>query len=238
MHTIEQQPLVGVVGLGNLGEQLVEQIHKAGMAVLAFDSDPMPMQTFGDDPRRRVARTLAEVLHTCNAVHWAVPSRAVVDIAELPVGRLVLLHDSVMAESERAIAGRSDRHRFAIVHWLMNEANSVAVAAGPSQAAAANHFMDIDLQPFSTGVEEHDALRSVGQGMLGLLIEHCLPLLEQAKSGNLAPSEQRLLAFLLAQQREWTGTTLDAVQCNPALVEVANQMKEMMAGFSQELQQI
>jgi hypothetical protein len=65
-----------------------------------------------------------------------------------------------------------------------------------------------------------------------------LPLLEQAKSGNLAPSEQRLLAFLLAQQREWAGTTLGAVQCNPAIVEVANQMKEMMPGFSQELQQI
>lgn len=236
---------VGVIGLGDLGKKLAAQVLAAGQEVRAFDPvesnrdsalftravDPTLDVTRFDDAPFHVAE-VGEILKTCKLVHWAVPSRQLVQLPDVPADCTVILHDSVMANSAVALAQRPDAAQIVVAHCLMNEAGRVLVATEfGDHAEATRHFEDIGLSPRPTSVKAHDTLMTRTQGIFALLIE--LGLKEELDkafaAGNLTPSALELRAALTHREARWTQQTLDSILGNPELAPFVDELARVVA---------
>lgn len=212
---------IGIIGLGDLGGQLAELIAAGGYDVWAYDTDPSKSSTH---PNVHIADSMQDVFTECRLVHWAVPSR-LLDILDIdPAGAQVVLHDSVMHNSQVAIAERADAERFALTHYLVNEAKRVFVAEGYGASDDVfDHFQSVGLSAKLTSPEAHDSLMAHSQGILATLI--ALGVREEldaaAADGDLTPSGGELHAVLMNRELRWTPNTLASILENAALKDIA-----------------
>lgn len=210
---------IGILGLGDLGSQLAVQIKSSGFEVIAFDSDKTKSAT-----GIRIAENEKEVLESCSIVHWAIPSKSLDSLRGDPQDVTVVLHDSVMNNSQQALSKRSDSARFVIAHCLMNEAKRVFIAFdGSHSTAIMQHFETIGLNPKLISVKDHDVLMAHSQGILASLIELGLrsELDRASLRGDLTPSADELHRVLMNRELNWTPNTLESILANPALRQIA-----------------
>ncbi len=210
---------IGVVGAtGNLGEQLTARLRQHGLDVITCT------KTQKNSP------TVNDLLNQCEIVHICAPVQALEGAGQ---GRAIaVLHDSVMATSKEA----SERYlngSAAIVHMLMNEANTVVAAAdAPHHQEITAHLLAIGLKPHAMTIAEHDSLMARSQAPLALLCKTLLPFLyEQDKEGLLTPSGQLLATTLQARELAWTDETVRSILQNPQLPRL---IKDMQAALTQQ----
>lgn len=197
--------LVGVIGMGDLGVQLAEQIRKSGREVVAFDTN-------GQHSSKDV------VLENCSVIHWTAPAKSL-ELDELR-DKLVILHDSSMTNSWLAITSRDDIDNFAIVHCLMNDAKRVFIADSMQKASRAfEHFKSIGMSPKLASIQEHEFIIARSQGVLASLIATGLKdqLDAIAANDDLTPSGQELHQLLINREANWTRNSLDSILSNPVL---------------------
>lgn len=229
---------IGIIGLGDLGKRLATQVASSGLDVIAFDKHSIelldaelaidPMLNVGHTERDKVeiASTLDEVVRQSPLIHWAVQSSFLHELPSvLPDDTIVILHDSVMNNSEVAISERSDASKFCIVHCLVNNRRRVFIA-GDNQRAI-EHFRAIGLEPKITTVREHDRLLAHSQGLLATLVDIGVRSeLERAfAEGDLTPSGEELHALLEHRELNWTASTLSSILKNPELRELKSKIR-------------
>lgn len=207
---------IGILGLGDLGSQLARQITHAGFDVVAFDTNKKTVE----DPKVHIARSGAEVLENCRVVHYAIPSKSLKDLSGNLENETVVLHDSVMSNSQLALSERNDSSHFAIVHCLMNDAKRVFIASDAQNSEAMmRHFESIGWNPKLNTIRSHDALMARSQGILASLVGLGLrDKLDQAsQNGDLTPSADELHRVLMNRELKWTPSTLESILANPEL---------------------
>lgn len=211
---------IGIIGLGDLGSQLAELIAAGGYDVWAYDTDPTKSSAH---PNVHIADSMQDIFAECSLVHWAVPSR-LLDILDVELtGAQVVLHDSVMHNSQVAIAERADASRFALAHYLVNDAKRVFVAEGYGASGDVfDHFQSVGLSPKLTSPDAHDSLMAHSQGILATLISLGVreELDEAAAGGDLTPSGAELHAVLMNRELRWTPNTLASILANPQLEDI------------------
>ena len=225
---------IGVAGLGDLGVPLVAQIFSSGESVDVVDRgvcardvcwssavDPaVSIEGVNVHGGVRQLDNLEVLVKDSDVVHWAIPSSSL-DGLPLPnkEDQMVVLHDSVMQNSEDAIRMRPDTSRFVIAHCLMNTERTVVVSpehGDPERAMM--HFKEIGLRAVSMSVDEHDLHMAETQGRYALLIvEDLLNLRRQNMEGLLTPSSKELLAALEHRKGQWSDATLRSILANPHL---------------------
>ncbi len=221
---------IGIIGLGDLGKRLAMQLVGSGLDVVAFDKRPIEVTELelaidpnliveqADKDNVEIVGTAGEVLEQSSIVHWAVQSLLLHELPnELPEDTLVILHDSVMNNSEVAVSDRGDTSKFCIVHCLVNSSLRVFIAGDHQRAMG--HFRAIGLKPKTTTAREHDRLIAHSQGLLATLIDMGVRSeLEKAfADGDLTPSGEELHALLKHRELNWTASTLSSILANPAL---------------------
>lgn len=229
--------VIGIVGLGDLGKRLAAQLASHGFEVVAVEHSPisslelelavdpnLPVDKHAGSKVELVAN-IDDVIQKSRIIHWALPSSLLSELSsELPGDRLVILHDSVMHNSEVALQARNDADQFSIVHCLVNDAKRVVVANDDHRAFA--HFQDIGLAPQTMTPIDHDRLLAHSQGILASLVNMGVKAeLEQAAAdGDLTPSGEELYALLKHREIRWTASTMHSILQNPALKELMIKM--------------
>lgn len=231
---------IGIIGLSDLGKRLAVQIASSGFSVVAFDKLPIKLSEFkfGIDPALKVDRNNNEEIEIANdaktvlakskIVHWAIPSSSLPKLPDdLREDTIVILHDSVMNNSETAISSRKDVHNFQIAHCLMNNQKRVFIADDSS--IVFNHFRDIGLEPKRITPRAHDQLLAVSQGILAALLDFGIKseLELAATKGDLTPSGEEFYALLRHRGLNWTPNTLSSILKNPALREVMKRIEKI-----------
>jgi prephenate dehydrogenase len=215
---------IGIIGLGDLGSQLASRITNAGFPVIAFDIDNT--NGFICKGLRR-ASSQKEVLEASSIIHWAVPSRMISELEEVVPVKRIILHDSVMHNSVKAIALRADRHVFSIVHCLMNDTDRVFIdKENLDTPHMTQHFIALGLSPKLTTVSEHDRLMARSQGILASLITLGIKgeLDIASHNGDLTPSASELLAVLTNRAANWTPQTVESILSNPELKQLTDEI--------------
>lgn len=208
MHTI------GIIGsLGDLGSQLSRRAKRHGFRVVEFDiTDP---HTSFDDI------TAADIIHIC----------APLDALKLPpLSGLIILHDSVMNTSSEYNKSAL-RAQAAVVHLLMNRADTAIVAHDESHAnEAVAHLTTLGFTPRTMMVSEHDHIMAISQAPLALLCELLLPkLFELDEQHLLTPSGETLAHTLHSRTLVWTPTTRRAILRNPQLPAVIQKLDDVIS---------
>lgn len=217
---------VGVIGYGDLGQQLVAQLMATGHDVIVYD----PF-IFIDARGFSVCDGYLDVLRQCQIVHWAVPSSALSDLPDVPKACTVVLHDSVMALSHRALSSRSDRAQFGIAHCLMNEQGRVLVCNELTNAGAVSaHFKATGLSPKFITVHHHDELMARTQGVFALMLKLGIRQALDAGyvAGNLTPSAIELRQAVINREANWTKQTLNSILANPELKPFVMHMADLL----------
>jgi prephenate dehydrogenase len=229
---------IGIIGLGDLGKRLATQVASSGLDVIAFDKrsiellgaelaiDPMLNVEQTDWNKIKIVGSPDEVIRRSPVIHWAVQSSLLHELpSELPDDTLVILHDSVMSNSEIAVAERDDASKFCIVHCLVNSRRRVFIAGDNKRAI--EHFRAIGLEPKVTTVREHDKLLAHSQGLLATLVEMGVRSeLERAFfDGDLTPSGEELHALLEHRELNWTASTLRSILKNPELRDLKSKIR-------------
>lgn len=257
---IEQMP-VGVIGLGSLGSKLMTQIAASGQKVVGFDRGlsspgvdwgetwrPMLIQTvdrrkvkFGESKQVRFdSGGMSAILERCGIVHFALPSLSLPQLPEVPAGRLVVLHDSVMSTSRAELAvrkasGFNDFGSFVIAHCKMNVHGRVAVSTEfGDHTVATQHFESIGLSPKDCIVTDEDRRMARTQGLLALMIRSGIAgeLNELFESGDLTPSAERLRVPVNDQEAIWTDPTVDSIMGNPQMQLMLEEWQGMLLNQS------
>lgn len=243
--TFETEP-VGVIGFGNLGSKLTERIVANGREAVVFDPEidshaDRVLEVFkviedGDKSRDIGAISIAdsriEVLREVRFVHVAAPLEALNELPKLSPDNLGVLHDSTMTSSIRARQARVDGHKFAVVHCLMNETNTAAIAEGmgPHKAVAA-HMAKLGHTVRRIDPELHDmSIGAEGQALLSLLVRAGIldSLTELHEHNLLTPSAQELLRVIEHRNNRWTEATLDSLAMNPFLRSVLQRLMDLL----------
>jgi hypothetical protein len=210
------QQTIGIIGAsGDLGSQLLARMTERGVAVMPYSRK--------DGPER-----LVELAVACHIIHVCAPVEA---IEHLPAtSAIVVLHDSVMSTSRRASHAKLNDEA-AIVHMLMNEADTVVIAQDtPHHDMAEQHFTNLGYTTKSMTIDDHDYLMARSQAPFALLCATLLPFLyEQADQGLLTPSGQLLADTLRARELAWTDATIHSILQNPQLSELMNDMRLTLA---------
>lgn len=229
---------IGIIGLGDLGKRLATQVASSGLDVTAFDKrstklsgtelaiDPMLNVGHAERDKVEIASSLDEVIRFSPLIHWAVQSSLLHELpSELPDDTIVILHDSVMNNSEVAISERNDASKFCIVHCLVNSRRRVLIA-GDNQRAV-EHFRTTGLEPRTTTIREHDRLLAHSQGLLATLVDMDVRSdLERAfADGDLTPSGEELRALLEHRELNWTASTLSSILKNPELRDLKSKIR-------------
>lgn len=227
MEKLAQQP-IGVLGLGDLGSRLAVQLLLQNNEVLASDPntcsphlngaiDPELEASTIDQSRLSVTDT-QNVLRSCRIVHWAVSSAQLCMLPPVPPTCIVVLHDSVMANSVGAIKQRQEKgRRFVVAHCLMNASKRVFVSTEFGNFTAINHHMrDIGLAPKNISAREHDGIMARTQGLLAFLLESGVKeeLDRRFMAGDLVPSATELRTALINREVNWTSQTLQSILSN------------------------
>jgi len=225
---------IGVVGLGDLGGQIVRQNVWCGVDVVGYDKKCSGTPVNGDglsgiDPHLRgavgdnlgslsMSSSVTKVIELTDMTHWAVPSTeldSVPDISESD--KTIVLHDSVMSNSKHATRDRRDAGNFVIAHCLMNEERKVILAEGFGPVGRVNdHMSSLGLDVVRMSIEEHDRMMAESQGEYArLIIERLTDLRALYSKGLLTPSSKELLAALEHREGKWTLATLESILSNP-----------------------
>jgi prephenate dehydrogenase len=238
---LENRP-VGIIGLGDLGGRLAAQEILGGNSVLAFDANPgiewpprmavdpeLSAATLDKSALKRI--NVADILRACGIVHWAVASSQLVNLPLVPKDCTVVLHDSVMNNSDVALNNRSEKDQFVIAHCLMNDAKRVLVATDiGDHKRVTEHLSSIGLAPKDTTVHEHDSMMARSQGIFALLIE--LGIREELDKsfidGNLTPSATELRAAVINREANWTPQTIRSILGNPKLLPFVKKMANLL----------
>lgn len=245
----DRQAPIGVLGFGDLGKRLAAQILSSGHAVMIFDPyiemgkdhvfgkavDPAVDLTNLGVPTTEVSAS--GVLQRSHIVHWAVPSGKLDKLPMVPSDCTVVLHDSVMANSEMALGWREDNNQFVFAHCLMNDTGRVLVSnEHGNHQVVSEHFKDIGLAPKLISVKQHDTLMARTQGVLALIIQ--LGLREELDhgfaAGDLTPSALELREAVIKREANWTKHTLQSILSNPELKPFVDEMAELLASRSGE----
>lgn len=233
---MSRQETIGLVGAaGDLGGKLAVQVCGVYDRVFTFDTthavDSFRAKT-GIDPaikptevagRPVAVPTITGILESCSIVHWCAPLEAVGDIAALPVGSTLVLHDSVMNNSVVVAERLSERPgvlgKIAVVHCLMNPERRVVVASDTDATTQAyEHMAAIGLRPLEMKATEHDSVMAHSQAIFALL-DSALNgrLIDYDERGLLTPSAQQLKKALDDRSSAWTETTIATILSNPEL---------------------
>lgn len=235
---------IGVIGFGNLGARLTAQILLSGHKVIVFDSNIEagkrnvsdkavdPAVTTNGLDRPLVEESALAILKYCNIVHWAVQSAKLNELPPVPSNCVVILHDSVMANSAMALSQREDKGRFVVAHCLMNDARRVLVSSEfGNRQMAGEHFVNIGLAPKFITVEQHDTLMARTQGVFALVIE--LGIREELDrgfaAGDLTPSAMELREAVVNREANWTKPTPQSILRNPELIPFAKEITDLLA---------
>ena len=238
---LENRP-VGIIGLGDLGGRLSTQILLSGYRVLAFDANPSveyvpriavdpELDTSTLDEQSFSITSMADILHACGIVHWAVASSQLENLPPVPKDCSVVLHDSVMNNSAIALNKRPEKDQFAIAHCLMNDVKRVLVSTDyGNYKCVSQHLSNIGLEPKDTTVSEHDRLMARSQGVFALLIELGIreELDKDFADGNLTPSALELRAAVVNREANWTKQTIDSILGNPKLLPFIDEMSNLL----------
>ncbi len=211
---------IGVIGLGDLGGQLTSWITDAGLEAVTFDNDETKIIK---NPNVLRLSSSQQVLARCSIVHWAVPSEILIELDDIISDTIVVLHDSVMSNSQTAINDRKDSDSFVVAHALMNQDKRIFVEESENSELVIRHFGRIGLNPKLTTVKDHDNLMAHSQGLVALLVSAGLVDLlgKTARDGDVTPSAVEFLRFLENRKLKWTPTTIRSILSNPELKQVA-----------------
>lgn len=208
---------IGVIGsAGDLGAQLTNRLMDHGYTVLTYDL------------KESKSSNMEELAQHCSIIHICTPVDV---IKELPkTDAIIVLHDSVMATSQKANSTFLD-DRGVVVHMLMNKHNAVVLAGeGECQDIIQGHLEAIGLTVHRMTVQAHDYMVARSQAPLALLIKVLLPYLyEQADKGLLTPSGELLADTLHSRDLIWTDSTVHSILQNPELKELINDMQSEIA---------
>lgn len=234
---------IGLIGLGDLGQRLALQLSSAGAEVIISTRrakqitynhavDPHLAINTTQTSRIKFVASIDEVLRQTNIIHFAAPSTAVKVLPNLSPEHIVVLHDSVMNESLKAISSRADSAQFVIAHCLMNTAARVFVEDSQAHSSEIyQHFTEISLNPKTISLHDHDLFIAQTQGVFALLINIGLTQkLEQAhEQGDLTSSASELYYALRHRESRWTETTLRSVLSNPELTNFIDSLSQSLA---------
>lgn len=222
---------IGLIGFGDLGQRMALQLTAAGHDIVIYDkASPKLTAEKPVDPNLTIngklskkmtfVNSAAKVLGATDLIHYAVPVEAVVELPQVSSHQIVILHDSVMALSRRAIKSRKDKSRFAISHCIMNQSRRIFVASDqPNSQAAVEHFRAIGLDPKLIELDQHDKLMARTQAVCAALINVGLGdvLNRASESGDLTPSAEELHALVANREARWTTNTMESLLSNPQL---------------------
>ena len=218
------KPHFGIVGVGDLGSQLLDTLLKLDNVVNVFDyKKKLPQST----------KDLEELSRTSDIIHWCAPLKGLADLPPLRDDQTLILHASVMHESLNAkqILRKSGMAtgKIAIVHLLMNEHGRVIVSQDSDDAAFANkHLANIGLQPVLLSTQEHDHIMAISQAPMAILHELLLAELEELRQKHLlTPSGEELLNAIHARAAKWTPNTLASILRNPQISQLVAGMTEV-----------
>jgi prephenate dehydrogenase len=219
------KPHFGIVGVGDLGSQLLDIFLKLDNAVNVFDhKKKLPQST----------KDLEELSRTSAIIHWCAPLEGLADLPPLCEDQTLILHASVMHESLNAkqILRKSGMAtgKIAIVHLLMNEHGRVIVSQDSDDTMLANkHLTDIGLQPVLLTTQEHDHIMAISQAPMAILHELLLAELEGLQQKHLlTPSGEELLTAIHARAAKWTPNTLASILRNPQISQLVAGMTEVV----------
>jgi prephenate dehydrogenase len=231
---------IGVVGLGDLGNQLALQLVDTDYELVVWDTNPGVELTTNigaiDSSKHLPVKALQAVsyapsldllLDECDIIHWAVPSRHLDSLPTTKKGKIIVLHDSVMQNNVDAVSGRDDYQNFVFAHCLMNDSLRVLIAKdnGPFESIF-DHMTLIGLRPEYITQPEHDVLMARTQGVFALLIELGMAeeLSDAHKNGNLTPSAEELYHAVMNRESRWTRATIDSILANPMLKDFVTEI--------------
>jgi prephenate dehydrogenase len=233
---------IGIVGCaGDLGSAIAYQAMSRGFSVVGYDLEQdnarsvtradMLCSHVGELIVPRV-QSIASLLAQADIVHWCAPIETVdampIDLED----GLLLLHDSVMANSYAAkqVLAQKTYRSVSIVHFLMNNYQKVVVAEeSDSVAGATIHVTDLGLSPVNMTVKEHDLNMAHSQAPFALLHEMLASeLVKLAGAGLLTPSGEAMSSALQDRSAIWTDATFTTLLSNPELPDLLDRMKQML----------
>lgn len=206
------ETVIGIVGSeGDLGNQLAFTAVERGLTVLRTDI-------------KRVLGTvgLDTVLDESDIVHFCISEPDFDDSYDVRDEQLAILHDSVMATSER-IGSERFNAPVDIVHMLMNQTNEMQATAVVDQSTphidlVERHIEDLGISPIRMSADEHDYIMARSQAPLAMLVQLLLPELQKRHDERvLTASGDALLKALEDRASRWTDKTMQAILKNPML---------------------
>ena len=206
---------IGIVGItGDLGSQLAQMAQAANLEVL------------GCSLSLKNGLTINDLVDQCDIVHICAPI-SVLGTLHQPHKSQVVLHDSVMNTSLQA-RSKYLSNSGAIVHMLMNQANTVIVASESTEhAKITKHLKQLGLHTQTMPIAEHDTIMARSQAPLAVLCQVLLPyLFEKQNSGLLTPSGELLAQTLHSRQLAWTDETTRSILRNPELSALIDDMQQ------------
>lgn len=233
---------VGVIGVGDLGRRLVVQLLLAGRKVMIYDLKPVHLTKLdlAVDPLLNTSKlstklltkaSAQEILDSCAVVHFAAPSSNLGPLPKVPASCVVMLADSVMANSVKALKKRTDSDNFVLAHCLMNDDKRVLVSTDYGKYKdVVKHFASINLAPKTTNVAAHDSLMARTQGVFALLVGIGIrKQLDQAyANGDLTPSAVELHDAVINREAHWTDITIKSILANPELKPFVEDMATLL----------
>lgn len=233
---------IGIIGLGDLGSRLANQELLSNNVVLAFDRvinhqfqtelavDPDIDTALINHDALNLGNT-KDIVDGCEIVHWAIAANQLASLPLIPQKCIVVLHDSVMNNSLKALSNRSDKDQFVVAHCLMNNKKRVLISTefGNFQKVH-QHFTAIGLDPKYTTIDEHDRMMARSQGVFALLIDLGIrkELDQSFMAGNLTPSAIELREAVINRESNWTKQTIHSILENPKLEPFVKEMLDLL----------
>jgi prephenate dehydrogenase len=237
--------VVGIVGAGgDLGSRITVQACSVFEDVRIFDtSQTLKTTLIGINPALKTStvqnepqtlKSLDEVLDACSIIHWVAPIESAKAIPRLPKSSMLVLHDSVMANSVEAArklrSNKAVEGQVAVAHCLTNEELTVVIASEVGDTGRlSNHVNELGLRPKLMSTKEHDLVMAHSQAVFAIICKiYHQELEDYARDGLLTPSGQRLLTAIEDNESHWTSTTFAAIVSNPEIGSVIESMTEVI----------
>jgi hypothetical protein len=231
---------ITVVGArGDLGSKLVNQGLQCGYSVSEIDLVSSTVGIECVDPHleltvKRPEMNVGKLEEISGIVHWCASLNALEYINTSNV-ELLVLHDSVMAQSETA-KKKIKNINVAVVHVTTNIHRAVFVSDSSDMLKeSTNHIVSLGLEPIVIASPKHDMIMAKSQGLIALLCKTLQTDLELfSELGFLTPSGDELLHALQHRSATWTEITMDSIMCNPKSEKVLNSMHKFLKKHSNE----
>lgn len=205
-----------VVGAnGDLGSQLAAELTSRQISPLTFDqSSPLMRAVFMPG------------MHSI--VHLCIPASSVEEYAWLADldDVIVVLHDSVMATSQR-LNQDYFQARAGVVHILMNETRTVVIDHDSAHhETIRQHMAQAGFRVEMMPSKAHDHIMAISQAPMLLLRQTIYePLQRYHSQGLLTPSGEKLIQALDSRVSTCTPATIRSVLANPELHELVRTMQ-------------